>query len=507
MVRDVRLAWYGVWCVLALWAAWLVWCMATIGPSQDEIITLGNMVNVDFQWPLMATVAEHQQVFASPTAGYGAIAPMLIETDVHPPVFYYMLLTVAKFFGPNLWILRLSSLAWTAAAMVVVVREVGRMSPGTWAPFWAMLLMALSPAVAYAGLSARSYGLLFFEMAVFFAAAMALLRQPTRPWGPAGVLAVTGLLGVWTHYFAPFLIAPVALYLLVWSWRAGWPARLAVWGVAGVGLVGTLFLVPWLDVHMGARDHQYAGFKGALEVLGFARTIVEQLVFLPRSGWALGVLAVVLVAMYGVVRAALCTGRGHADFRLSVWVCVFGFAAMAALFWHTDKSFLLAETRYGIVLLAPMLVLVAFAVRRKSGIWAVAVVALCAVPTWVVRGGPGYEPWISDAYYARPAAFLDRPEHMVIIFNGPGHGGTVGGLVWRATAGHIGVPTSTAEASALAEAVPAHISAVYAVLYKGVLEEGESKKAWAALAEGLKAQGFTASASNPALFTRAVPGS
>jgi hypothetical protein len=164
--------------------------------------------------------------------------------ETHPPLYYLLLHGWMAVFGEGdlatralsgLFAIATIPLFWIAAK-----RYGGRPTAvaGT-------VLLATSPfAVRYAT-EVRMYSLAALLVVAGWLAVRAALERPTMG-RLAAVAACSGLLAL-THYWAFYLLAALAIYLLVRWWRERNPAQLKV--LLGVAAGGILFL-PWLPAFL-----------------------------------------------------------------------------------------------------------------------------------------------------------------------------------------------------------------------------------------------------------------
>jgi mannosyltransferase len=147
----------------------------------------------------------------------GALLHSIRINETTPPLYFIVAWLWAKVFGTGeLGLRTLSALA--GIALIPVVFETGRELVSRRAGFVAALFAAVSPFMIWYSQEARSYMLftLFCACSTLFWARS--LRDPSSRnlalWGLASVLAVL------THFFAGFLVAPEALWL-IWLQRRG----------------------------------------------------------------------------------------------------------------------------------------------------------------------------------------------------------------------------------------------------------------------------------------------
>lgn len=164
------------------------------------------------------------------------------DSERSPPLYYVLAWAWAKLFGTGEVGLRsLSALigTLTVPAGYLAGRElVGRAASAPRIGLYLAGFIALNPYLVWYSQEARSYALmvLFATLALGFFARS--LRDPS-PWS-LGLWALASVLSLLSHYFALFLIAAQALWLL-WTFRGR--LRPVLPAVGAVALVG-LLLVP-----------------------------------------------------------------------------------------------------------------------------------------------------------------------------------------------------------------------------------------------------------------------
>jgi hypothetical protein len=215
------------------------------------------------------------------------------DTENTPPLWYVLAWADARLFGTGAVALRLPS-ALAGIATVPVVWAIGRELGGRRAGLIAAALVATSPLFVWYSQEARAYALFVLLAALTMLCFLRAERDPTPR--RLAAFALAGSLALLTHYFAVFLLIPMALWLLRerTTRRAALPAiaALAIVGVALLGLIsaqgghGTQWIGRWaLPSRLQAIVQYYlTGYSGAS--LGHG---LELLVALPiLVGLALG---------------------------------------------------------------------------------------------------------------------------------------------------------------------------------------------------------------------------
>lgn len=224
-------------------------------------------------------------------AGLGATLKSVVHSENTPPLWYLLAWADARLFGDGALALRLPS-ALAGIATVPVVWAIAHQLGGRRAALIGAALVAVDPLFVWYSQEARAYGLFVFFAALAMLCFVRLLREPTG--GRAAAFALSGALALLSHYFAVFLLVPMALWLLRdrRSRRASLPAigALALVGVALLPLIsaqgghGTQWIGRWaLSSRLQAIPQYYlTGYSGG--PLGHG---VELLVALPLLAGAL----------------------------------------------------------------------------------------------------------------------------------------------------------------------------------------------------------------------------
>jgi len=184
---------------------------------------------------------------------FGGMLAAVSQTESNPPLYYLLGWGWSKVFGTGEIGLRsLSALLGTAT--VPVVYAAARTLISGRAAVLAAGLVAFSPVLLGFSGEARNYALFSFLGAVCLLLLARALRYPSPrsvwAWAVASILALA------THYFALFLIAPAAVWLVVTT-----PSRRALAGpLAAIGVTGAV-LAP---LALEQASHRYAGWIGGI---------------------------------------------------------------------------------------------------------------------------------------------------------------------------------------------------------------------------------------------------
>lgn len=165
------------------------------------------------------------------------------STDVHPPLYYWLLKIWTSIFGTGDVALRSLSAVAILAAIIVTYHLIRKLF-GRRAAIWTGGLLAISPMVIRYSEEARMYSVVLLIVAAATHMLVCATEHPTRKkWLIYGALVS---LGMWTHYFTAIV------WLSHWVWR--WIVRGAFtstkkyftrdWIYAHLLAVG--LFIPWL---------------------------------------------------------------------------------------------------------------------------------------------------------------------------------------------------------------------------------------------------------------------
>jgi uncharacterized membrane protein len=203
--------------------AWILVCLTVLGAA----LRFSTVANQSY-WFDEAQAAHEMHL------SFGALLSTLGAQETSPPLFFVLGWLWAKVFGTGAAGLRsLSVIAGTA--VIPIAYLCGRELVSRRAGLVAAALAALCPFMIWYSQEAREYMLLAAlsgASLLFFARA---LRRPSRR--ELGWWALFSALAVLTHFFAVFLIAPEALWLL---YKAR--SRASLLAVGAVAVVGAALL-------------------------------------------------------------------------------------------------------------------------------------------------------------------------------------------------------------------------------------------------------------------------
>ncbi|HEY2217039.1 MAG TPA: glycosyltransferase family 39 protein, partial [Solirubrobacteraceae bacterium] len=183
-------------------------------------------------------------------SGLGATMHSVVHSENTPPLWYLLAWVDVRLFGDGALALRLPS-ALAGIATVPVVWAIGSELAGRRTALIAAALVAVNPLFIWYSQEARAYGLFVLFSALALLCFVRLLHEPTR--NRALAFASSGALALLTHYFAVFLLLPMALLLL----REKAARRSSLPALGAIGLVG-LALLPLISAQ-GGHGTQWIG--------------------------------------------------------------------------------------------------------------------------------------------------------------------------------------------------------------------------------------------------------
>jgi uncharacterized membrane protein len=179
--------------------------------------------------------------------GLGATLHNVVHTENTPPLWYVLEWGVSRVLGTGVVALRLLSalagIATVAVAWAIVSELAGRR-----AAIVTATLVAVNPLFVWYSQEARAYGLFVFAAALALLCFLRALREPSNRH--LAEFALTASLALLSHYFAVFLVIPMALWLL-------WKVPRSLWALALPALVG-LALIPLIHAQ-GGHGTQWIG--------------------------------------------------------------------------------------------------------------------------------------------------------------------------------------------------------------------------------------------------------
>jgi mannosyltransferase len=182
--------------------------------------------------------------------GLGATLRAVVHHENTPPLWYLLAWADARLFGDGALALRLPS-ALAGVLTVPVVWATAQQLAGRRAALVAAAIVAVNPLFVWYSQEARAYGLFVLMTALAMLCFVRALDAPS-PRNLAA-FALAGALALLSHYFAVFLLVPMALWLLL----DGRARRATLLALGALGVVG-LALLPLISAQ-GGHGTQWIG--------------------------------------------------------------------------------------------------------------------------------------------------------------------------------------------------------------------------------------------------------
>jgi len=296
----------------------------------------------------------------------------LLREDGAPPLYYALLHFWMKAFGTSDFAVR--SLAGTLSVITLPLAWLAGRRYGGRPVAWALLvLLASAPFAIYYATEARMYALVMLETVCGMLALDRALRRPR--WGNLVAVAVVTAALLYTHYWALYLVATVALWLLWRAWNGQGADRRSTLTTLGALAVGCLAFVPWLPTFLFQSAHtgnpwsapsSYAAIGDA--VTGFTDNQGALSGAVTNQGQLLALVyfVVAALAIFGAARDRWHVGldlRTQRPTRPLAFVVV-GTLALAVTGGLVAKSAF--SPRYASVVFIPLLLLVATGTRTLA---------------------------------------------------------------------------------------------------------------------------------------------
>jgi mannosyltransferase len=295
-----------------------------------------------------------------------------LRHDGHPPLYYYLLHGWIGLVGNGDVAVRSLS-GVIAVATLPLAYVAGRRAGGRALGLVTLGIFALTPYLIRYATETRMYALVMFGVLVAYLLVDDIVRRGRSQWWRVAALALTVGALLWTHYWALWPTAALALVLL-WTWRrSDRPEARSGAARALVALVGggVLFL-PWVPTLLFQSAHTGTPWAGPVRPAALLA-----LTFTDLGGGSfndaqfVGAVLVVLVLL-GVFGRAISARRIELDLRGSE-----PFRAEAAVLAITILLGLLVTyatwsayvSRYAAVFVPILLLLAAAGITRFVGRW------------------------------------------------------------------------------------------------------------------------------------------
>lgn len=182
--------------------------------------------------------------------------------DVHPPLYYLLVMGAMKIFGQKIFVAKMVSVAGAAATQIMGITLIRR-HWGVKAAFPFLLVTGLGTQMIYYNVDVRMYSwVTFFVLAAgIFAYEIMLLGK--NVWWAAFTLASLG--GVYTQYFSVVPLAVMYLFLAIWT-VAKDRGQFKKWIICCVATIAGY--LPWLWAVIDTLKRDAGGTAAAENISG-----------------------------------------------------------------------------------------------------------------------------------------------------------------------------------------------------------------------------------------------
>ena len=197
--------------------------------------------------------------------------------DIQPPLYYYLLWPWARLGGTSEYALRFLSVAF-GTLTVALLWATGRWLLGERAAWLGALILTLSPLHVYYAQEARMYTLLTFLglLSSYLLLRWLEARSPNLRSPFVWAYVLTAVAALYTHYFAFFLLAAHALYVLtLWlrQFRSDQPLKPGIPTSIAISISILILYLPWLPFLATRYGVDTSYWPGALKAGEVARKL------------------------------------------------------------------------------------------------------------------------------------------------------------------------------------------------------------------------------------------
>lgn len=352
-------------------AAWARW-----GP----LLVVLAVALVELCWRLGSSslFIDEVQSWRAANTSLGGLFHLVRVRELTPPTYFLLLHGWIRLLGSDSESVMRALSVIAAVGTVASVYWVGTLLAGRRVAFIAALITAVSPLVLEYGQQSRTYAFTMLAATVSIGCVLQALAVPERRalWLYLG--AAAGALALWFHYSAAFVIAPLAVFVLL---RRELPAR-ERWTFVSAVVLGGLLLLPFLIPQLHQGNQNYA--IGTLTWSNVERVIgapFDRVYNILTGVWS-------VVAMLVVVAAVVTLLLRRAQGRVGHPRALAAFAGLAPLVLIVITAIRYKEliSRYDAVAVPLMALAIAATVEvlPVAGAALVALTLAIAIPTSIV---------------------------------------------------------------------------------------------------------------------------
>jgi 4-amino-4-deoxy-L-arabinose transferase-like glycosyltransferase len=315
---------------------------------------------------------------------FGAMINTVAHVETTPPLYFVLIWAWGHVFGTSEVALRSVSLL-AGVALVPVAYLAARELVSRWAGVLAAAFVAVNPFLIWYSQEARAYMLLATLSGASFLFFVRARREPSR--GNLACWTVFSSLAMMTHFFAGFVVAPEALWLL-WIART----RIAALAVATVA-VTQVAMLPFAFID---TSHGVGWIAAVPRIDRVGQTLLEWGVSIlyRRASNAEGFVGGALLALT-VLALLVLGGDRYTRSAAKVAVAIAGFALLAplALGFFGQDYFLSRNLIPAFVPVATLIAAACLAPRARllGGVLAIGLLAMFSVAAARVQTHPGLE--------------------------------------------------------------------------------------------------------------------
>ena len=247
--------------------------------------------------------------------------------DIQPPVYYFLLHFWLALAGRSEYAVRFLSVFF-GTLTIPLVYVLARRLVKPWAAVLSALFIALSPFQVWYSQETRMYTLVTMLGVLSSYLLLRALHTPASFGPPASgrqqpsmpvlwlAFALTNILAIYTHYYAFFLVAFQAIFLLAWWLWQGRPRGVVLGGLGAVALTVLAYL-PWAGFALNRYAVDQSYWQGALSLDFVRKTLLAFAAGLTVFESQAQIIAAGFVALALLSVAALCIPalRGRARER------------------------------------------------------------------------------------------------------------------------------------------------------------------------------------------------
>lgn len=328
---------------------------------HDEAITIleiaGNPRGI---WPPGLTTLGELKQSISQSSSFKEISDSLIETDVHPPLYYYIVKIVADIFGNHVIVARSIALISTLASIAIILVSIKRYVPN--GIYVAYIIIPTSPTLLYASIYARDYGLALLLVSAAIYTTMILTSYTSidrrKSYQLSFTIAALSSLAFATHYFTISITLPLNIIVLCSLFKRH-PGVIVMQCL--IAILVLLLISPYLSTQFSARPDQYAGSSSLMmEFLHLSAGYLGQ-ISMPKIGstaiYLLSSCIPILLA-WQIIKHIKSPEITH-QFAISIILIISSFVTILVIFVATDKTLAIEAARYSMFAIMPLIFILA----------------------------------------------------------------------------------------------------------------------------------------------------